>query len=237
MPETRQIMIVNDRPERALQMRMQLRDEGFGVELAGDGRQALRQLEGGARCEALVVGLALPGAEPLEFCRQVRLRHRYTPLILTVGQGGELPRVLALQVGADDCMNAEGSMQELVARIKALLRLVDGLARDAGSANNCTTVEGLVIDPLQRVAELDGQRLELTHREFDLLHFLVRHPGTVFSRLELLTQVWGYRHGGIEHTVHTHVNRLRAKIEADPKRPQRIITAWGRGYKFVGRPD
>mgnify|MGYP000980892364 CR=1 FL=1 len=97
-------------------------------------------------------------------------------------------------------------------------------------------LHGVSIDPVARTAEVDGRRLDLTPREFDLLHFFARHPDKVFSRMDLLNQVWGYQHEGYEHTVNTHINRLRTKIEADPSDPRRILTVWGKGYKFAAAP-
>jgi len=237
MPQPRQILIVNDQPGRARQMQSQLRVDGFDVEVVPDGRQALRHLQGGAPCDALVVGLATAGHDSLDFCLRVRRLPHYTPVILTDAAEGELPRLLAWEMGADDCLAAHASMAELAARLKALLRLVDGLARRVGPPDSRIAFDDLSIDPLQRVVTVAGKPVALTHREFDLLHFLARQAGTVFSRQDLLRQVWGYAHDGYEHTVHTHVNRLRAKIEPDPTRPRRIVTAWGRGYKFAHRSD
>jgi DNA-binding response OmpR family regulator len=158
---------------------------------------------------------------------------RYTPIIITSARSSELHRILGLELGADDYLAKPFSMPELVARVKALLRRVDAMARnlkmDAGSLD----LGQLFINPLTRDATLSGQRLDLTPREFDLLYFFARQPGKVFSRMDLLNAVWGYSHEGYEHTVNTHINRLRAKVEADPANPARILTVWGRGYKFA----
>ena len=128
------------------------------------------------------------------------------------------------------------SMLELVARVRALLRRTDALERNARIDAGSLRQHGVAIDPIARTASVDERRLELTPREFDLLHFFARHPDKVFSRLDLLNQVWGYQHEGYEHTVNTHINRLRTKIETDPSNPQRILTVWGRGYKFAAGP-
>ena len=158
---------------------------------------------------------------------------RYTPIIITSARSSELHRILGLELGADDYLAKPFSMPELVARVKALLRRVDAMARnlkmDAGSLD----LGQLFINPLTRDATLQGQRLDLTPREFDLLYFFARQPGKVFSRMDLLNAVWGYSHEGYEHTVNTHINRLRAKVESDPANPARILTVWGRGYKFA----
>jgi DNA-binding response OmpR family regulator len=175
----------------------------------------------------------LPGVDGLEICRRARAMTRYTPIIITSARSSELHRILGLELGADDYLAKPFSMPELVARVKALLRRVDAMARnlkmDAGSLD----LGQLFINPLTRDATLQGQRLDLTPREFDLLYFFARQPGKVFSRMDLLNAVWGYSHEGYEHTVNTHINRLRAKVEADPANPARILTVWGRGYKFA----
>ncbi len=142
-------------------------------------------------------------------------------------------RILGLELGADDYLAKPFSMLELVARVKALLRRVEAMAQNARIDAGELAVAGLRIDPVARTAQVEGRALELTPREFDLLYFFARHPGQVYSRMDLLNQVWGYQHDGYEHTVNTHINRLRNKIERDPASPQRIQTVWGRGYKLV----
>ena len=124
-------------------------------------------------------------------------------------------------------------MLELVARVRALLRRTDALARHARMESGRLDLANLRIDPIAREVQVDGKPVELTPREFDLLYFFARHPGKVFSRLDLLNQVWGYQHDGYEHTVNTHINRLRIKVEANVAEPRRILTVWGRGYKLV----
>jgi DNA-binding response OmpR family regulator len=142
-------------------------------------------------------------------------------------------RIIGLELGADDYLAKPFSMLELVARVKALLRRVDALARDARMEGGVLQLAGLRIDPLAREAYVDGKAVDLTPREFDLLYFFARHPGKVFSRMDLLNQVWGYQHDGYEHTVNTHINRLRLKVEIDPAEPRRILTVWGKGYRFA----
>jgi DNA-binding response OmpR family regulator len=199
---------------------------------SADGDEGLRLLEQGG-WDALILDLMLPGVDGLEICRRARAMTRYTPIIITSARSSELHRILGLELGADDYLAKPFSMPELVARVKALLRRVDAMARnlkmDAGSLD----LGQLFINPLTRDATLQGQRLDLTPREFDLLYFFARQPGKVFSRMDLLNAVWGYSHEGYEHTVNTHINRLRAKVEADPANPARILTVWGRGYKFA----
>jgi len=235
MDRPRRVLIVEDDAHIADLLRMHLRDEGYAVEHAADGTAGQRMLEDGD-WDALVLDLMLPGVDGLEICKRARAMTRYTPIIITSARSSEVHRILGLELGADDYLAKPFSMLELVARVKALLRRADALARNARMDAGLLVRQGVAIDPVAREATLEGARLDLTPREFDLLYFFARHPGQVFSRLELLNEVWGYRHDGYEHTVNTHINRLRAKIEPDPAEPRRILTVWGRGYKFAAEP-
>ncbi|ROM33889.1 DNA-binding response regulator [Pseudomonas poae] len=235
MEQPKRVLVVEDDAHIADLICLHLRDEHFDVVHSADGNQGLRLLEQGG-WDALILDLMLPGVDGLEICRHARAMARYTPIIITSARSSEMHRILGLELGADDYLAKPFSMPELVARLKALLRRVDAMARnlkmDAGSLD----LGQLFINPLTRDATLSGQRLELTPREFDLLYFFARQPGKVFSRMDLLNAVWGYSHEGYEHTVNTHINRLRAKVEADPANPARILTVWGRGYKFAESP-
>lgn len=231
MDPVKHVLIVEDDAHIADLLRLHLRDEGYRVEHAADGHQGVRMLEEGT-WDALVLDLMLPGIDGLEICKRARAMARYTPIIITSARSSEVHRILGLELGADDYLAKPFSMLELVARVRALLRRTDAMARTARMDAGLLVINSLAIDPLTREAHLDGEPLGLTPREFDLLYFFARKPDQVFSRMELLNEVWGYRHDGYEHTVNTHINRLRTKIEADPGQPQRILTVWGRGYKF-----
>ena len=231
MAHPKRILIVEDDAHIAELMRMHLHDEGYAIECAADGRIGAELLERGS-WDALVLDLMLPGVDGLEICRRARAMARYTPIIITSARSSEVHRILGLELGADDYLAKPFSVLELVARVRALLRRSDALVNNARLDAGALDLEGLSIDPIARDVSLRGKAVELTPREFDLLYFFARHPGQVFSRLELLNQVWGYRHDGYEHTVNTHINRLRLKIEVDPANPARILTVWGRGYKL-----
>jgi len=227
----KRVLIIEDDADIAELMRMHLHDEGYAIEQAADGETGMQLLARG-RWDALVLDLMLPGIDGLEICRRARAMARYTPIIITSARSSEVHRILGLELGADDYLAKPFSVLELVARVKALLRRSDALALNARLDAGSLAVDGLRIDPIAREVALDGKPVELTPREFDLLHHFARHPGKVYSRMELLDQVWGYQHDGYEHTVNTHINRLRLKVEADPGKPRRILTVWGRGYKF-----
>jgi DNA-binding response OmpR family regulator len=235
MDRAKRVLIVEDDAHIADLLRMHLRDEGYEVEHAADGTTGVRMLDEG-NWDALVLDLMLPGVDGLEICKRARAAARYTPIIITSARSSEVHRILGLELGADDYLAKPFSMLELVARVRALLRRADALGRNARMDMGLLVLHGVSIDPLARAAALDGKPLDLTPREFDLLYFFARHPDQVFSRLGLLNEVWGYQHDGYEHTVNTHINRLRNKIEHDPAEPRRILTVWGRGYKFARGP-
>jgi DNA-binding response OmpR family regulator len=232
MDNPKRILIVEDDVDIANVLSLHLRDERYEVVHSADGNEGLRLLEQGG-WDALILDLMLPGVDGLEICRRARAMTRYTPIIITSARSSEVHRILGLELGADDYLAKPFSVLELVARVKALLRRVDALAKDSKIEAGSLRIAGLSIDPLTREANVDGKPIELTPREFDLLYYFAQHPGKVFSRMDLLNAVWGYQHEGYEHTVNTHINRLRAKIEADPAQPERILTVWGRGYKLA----
>lgn len=232
MNRSKHVLIVEDDAHIADLLGLHLGDEGYRVVHAADGHEGARLLALGP-WDALVLDLMLPGLDGLEICKRARAMPRYTPIIITSARSSELHRILGLELGADDYLAKPFSMLELVARVRALLRRSDALAHDARLVSGQLQLGDLCIDPLAREASMAGRPMGLTPREFDLLHFFARHPGQVFSRMDLLNEVWGYRHDGYEHTVNTHINRLRNKIEIDPAAPRRILTVWGRGYRFA----
>lgn len=228
----KKILIVEDDGDIAELLALHLRDEGFDITQASDGNQGVALLEKGD-WDALILDLMLPGVDGLEICRRARNRAHYTPIIIISARASEVHRVLGLELGADDYLAKPFSMLELVARVKALFRRQEAMIRNMKIDAGTLSFTGLTIDPLAREVWLDQKAVELTPREFDLLYFFARHPGKVFSRLSLLNQVWGYQHEGYEHTVNTHINRLRLKIERNPAEPERLLTVWGMGYKFA----
>jgi DNA-binding response OmpR family regulator len=230
----KRVLIVEDDMPIADLLRMHLQDEGYQVTHCADGNQGLAQLRTGG-WDALILDLMLPGVDGLEICRQARAMETYTPIIITSARSSEVHRILGLELGADDYLVKPFSVLELVARVKALLRRADAMGRTQRNEAGALELNGVRLDPLTRQAYVEGRALDLTPREFDLLYFFVKHPEKVFSRLDLLNQVWGYQHDGYEHTVNTHINRLRAKIEADPAEPTRILTVWGKGYRFASQ--
>ncbi|WP_202899200.1 response regulator transcription factor [Methylocapsa aurea] len=228
----RHLLVIEDDPDIAEVLRVNLRDEGFVVDHAADGERGLHLIEIGSY-DLIVLDLMLPGVDGFDICRQVRLRSEYTPIVITSAKSAEAHRILGLELGADDYLTKPFSVLELAARIRALFRRIDRLKIESTRLRPAMMRFGeLCLDVAAREVSLSGCPVILTPREFDLLYFFAQHPNRVFTRLELLDQVWGYSHDGYEHTVNSHINRLRSKIEPEPANPTNIVTVWGVGYKF-----
>jgi DNA-binding response OmpR family regulator len=175
----------------------------------------------------------LPGMDGLELCRRLRSQSVNIPVLMLTARSSELDRVLGLELGADDYLTKPFSIKELQARVKAILRRVELSAKQmAANPDEKIEVQSLIIDVSCRNVFIDNHAVELTAREFDLLLHFARNPGRVYSRGQLLDYVWGYSHNGYEHTVNSHINRLRKKIEQNPEQSQYIETVWGVGYRF-----
>lgn len=230
---TRNVLIIEDNPGIGELVRMHVAELGMNPILCERGDSGLARFrEGGI--DLVVLDLMLPGLDGLSICREIRSGPGYVPVLMLTAKSTELDRVLGLEMGADDYLTKPFSVAELSARVKALFRRVDAMASATVTAPSQQELitDGLRIDPLRRRVFIKDQPVELTAREFDLLWHFATHPGRVFSRAQLLDTVWGYSHEGYEHTVNTHINRLRGKIEADPADPAFIQTVWGVGYRF-----
>jgi DNA-binding response OmpR family regulator len=228
------LLLVEDDDAIAEVVQLHLAGAGYAVQRVSDGRHAMRVIDE-QRLDLLLLDLMLPGADGWDVCRHVRARPEYLPLIILSARSAEAHRVLGLELGADDYIAKPFSMLELVARVRALLRRVEHL-RQPPSLSPELRFGRHRLDPVRRELRHADLLVPLTLREFDLLHFLARHPGQAFSRAELLSQVWGSGFDGYEHTVNSHINRLRMKIEDDPQEPRLIQTVWGVGYRFGIEP-
>ena len=226
----RQVLVIEDDEDIAKLVKLQLGELSCNVKLAYDGIVGLAEAES-RFYDLIILDRMLPGMDGLEICRRVRGKLGHTPILMLTAKSTELDRVLGLEMGADDYLTKPFSMLELVARVKAIFRRGDNLgnARTAPHAIECANLR---MDPEKREVTLDGKPVGLTAKEFDLLLHFAENPGRVFSRAQLLDKVWGYTHSGYEHTVNSHINRLRAKIERSPDQPEFIQTVWGVGYKF-----
>ncbi len=230
------ILVAEDQADIRDLIALNLRQAGYQVTAVVDGAQALAQQVEQAR-DLLVLDLMMPGLDGLEVCKALRARGGAVPILMLTAKSTELDRVLGLELGADDYLTKPFSMAELLARVKALLRRAELLRQASAPGPGAALVNGEVeILPARREVRVRGRLLELTALEFELLLHFAQHPGRVFSRAQLLDAVWGYSHEGYEHTVTTHINRLRAKIESDPMRPLMILTVRGAGYKMRDAP-
>jgi DNA-binding response OmpR family regulator len=236
---SRSILVVEDERDIAELIALHLADLPAEVTLASDGLRGL-ELALEQAWDAIVLDIRLPGLNGLDLCRELRAQLSHVPILMLTARSGELDRVLGLELGADDYLTKPFSVLELQARVKALLRrsvLTAARAADA-AANKPSVVEHgrLKVDRVQRRAWLAGVEAVLTPREFDLLWHFVQNPGRVFTRTELLADVWGHGHDGYDHTVNSHINRLRTKLGDERGEPAYIHTIWGVGYRFEAMP-
>ncbi|HSF46812.1 MAG TPA: response regulator transcription factor [Burkholderiales bacterium] len=228
----RSVLVIEDEPEIADLVKLHLKDLNCHVKVAFDGIVGLAEAEAKVY-DLIILDLMLPGVDGLEVCRRLRGKSTYTPILMLTAKSSELDRVLGLEMGADDYLTKPFSVMELMARVKALFRRVDALGGASPlTAQKSLSFRELTIDPVKREVTIKGKPIELTTKEFDLLLHFAQNPGRVYTRAQLLDNVWGYEHSGYEHTVNSHINRLRAKIEEDPANPRYILTVWGVGYKF-----
>jgi len=223
------ILIVDDESTIRDVLRRYLEREGFEVVDAADGQAALAAVESGLP-DLAVLDLMLPGMDGMTLAERLRDLGP-VPIVMLTAKGETADRIQGLELGADDYIVKPFSPRELVLRVKAVLRRLEP---NLGETDEEIEIHGLTLDPASRTVDVEGEPVTLTAKEFDLLHFLMRHPRQVFSRDQLLDQVWGYDFFGDASTVTVHVRRLREKIEADPSSPRRLVTVWGVGYKFDG---
>ena len=224
------VLIVEDNKDIARLIDMHLADLDCQAMIVNDGLSALEETRRN-QYDLIILDLMLPNIDGLEVCRRIRKQSQYTPILMLTSKSSELDRVLGLEVGADDYVTKPFSIRELIARVKAQFRRGDAI-HNTNSEDNCYHFGNLNIDIMKRKVTLADRNIDLTAKEFDLLLKFSKNPGQVFTRTQLLDSVWGYGHDGYEHTVNSHINRLRSKIESTPAQPQYILTVWGVGYKF-----
>ncbi len=229
----RRILIIEDNRDLVDLVRLHLESEGYTVTAATDGPAALAAFADGPWA-LVILDWMLPGLSGLDVLRHIRERDGQTPVLMLTARGEEADKVLGLELGCDDYMTKPFSVRELTARIKVLRRRIERAAQLAGGGGQEQLLElgPLRIDHGMRKVTVKGQPVQLTVKEYDLLHTLAARPGRTFSRRQLLDLVWHQDSDVYEHTVNSHINRLRGKIEADPNRPELILTVWGIGYRF-----
>jgi DNA-binding response OmpR family regulator len=228
---TYKVLIIEDHREIADLVKMHLSDIDCRVKIAADGALGLADATAN-NYDLIILDVMLPGESGLEICRRLRARSDYTPILMLTARTTELDRVLGLELGADDYLTKPFSVLELQARVKAIFRRVKAVSNGGMNSNSVVRAGNMMIDADKRSVHLSGRGVDLTAKEFDLLLHLAQNPGRAYTRQQLLDFVWGYNHTGYQHTVNSHINRLRGKIETDPVNPLYIRTVWGVGYKF-----
>jgi DNA-binding response OmpR family regulator len=226
------ILIVEDDADLSELIKIQLADISFEVVQSYNGSEAL-QLAQQNPYSLIILDIMLPGKDGFEICKTLRKTDNSTPILMLTAKAEELDKIMGLEFGADDYLTKPFSIRELTARIKALLRRSQIGNSNESSVQDKIEFGDLAIYPNKRLINLKDEQLELTSKEFDLLMLFAQNPGRAYSRQDLLDIVWGYKYNGYSHTVNSHINRLRSKIEKDPSDPTYIKTVWGVGYRFT----
>ena len=228
----KKVLIVEDDHDIVNLLRIHLKDLDSEADVAYDGAEGMsKALEG--KYDLIILDLMLPHVDGLSIAQKLRALENYTPILMLTAKSEEIDKVLGLESGADDYLTKPFGIREFIARVKAIYRRQEHnekIKDDQGPEK--IRVHDLEIDLKKRKVSLESKRIELTPKEFDLLVLLASHPGISYDRDQLLREVWGYEFSGYEHTVNSHINRLRVKIEPDLNNPKYILTTWGIGYRF-----
>jgi len=231
MMANKRALVVEDNADLARLIQLHLQDIQLEADIATDGLAALDLYRQG-KYDVVLLDIMLPDLDGFEVCRRIRSGDAVTPILMLTARAEEIDKVVGLELGADDYLSKPFGVAEFTARVRALMRRAATTAQseDAQCAYVCHG--DISIDCDKHTAQLNNQQVDLTAREFQLLLHFVKYPGQVFNRNELLEKVWGYSNGVYQHTVNSHINRLRTKIELDPANPEYIVTVWGVGYKL-----
>lgn len=226
----KKVLVIEDDKSIVDLLEIHLKDLSCDVTTTLDGAEGLRKATS-ETFDLIVLDIMLPNVNGLDICKEVRKKDIYTPVLMLTSKSEEVDKVIGLEIGADDYLPKPFSIREFIARVKAILRRVEAIQKEIGSDSDISVGE-LAIEVAKRKVSLEGDRIELTPKEFDLLHLLASHPGKTYTREQLLNILWGYQYNGYEHTVNSHINRLRSKIEPNISDPKYILTTWGVGYRF-----
>ena len=229
------ILVVEDNQDLVNLLKINLEDEGYNVIIAMDGVTAVEKFKA-SEPSLILLDVMLPEMDGFDVCKEIRSKNKRVPILMLTAKSEEVDKVLGLEIGADDYMTKPFSIRELLARVKAILRRANQTT-EMGGKQSILRYNDLVMDPNKRRVQLNGESVELTSKEYDLLLLFFSNPGKAYSREELLNDVWGYSYEGYSHTVNSHINRLRSKIEKDPSEPDYIKTVWGVGYRFADTED
>jgi len=232
------VLIVEDDREIAQIVSLNIEDLGLKTDHMTDGKTGLEKALSG-NYALIILDIMLPGLDGISICTEIRKTDSMTPILMLTAKADEIDRVLGLELGADDYMTKPFSVRELTARVKALLRRSQNQAKHILKKEEETriTIGSLSVDSDKRIVQLDNGIIDVTVKEFELLLLFMKNPGRAYSRADLLNIIWGYQFEGYEHTVNTHINRLRNKIESDAAHPVYLKTVWGIGYRFAETKD
>ena len=229
------VLIIEDNKEIAEIVAMNIRDIGLETEHTTDGKEGLTWALSG-KYALIIIDIMLPSLDGISICKKIRENNHSVPILILTAKDNEIDRVLGLELGADDYMSKPFSIRELIARVKALLRRSQ-TEHKSHQKEEPISIGNLNLDLEKHKVTLNQKVIELTVKEFELLELFMNNPGRTYSRADLLSLIWGYQFEGYEHTVNTHINRLRNKIESDPADPIYLKTVWGIGYKFAEKSD
>ena len=230
----KKVLIIEDDRDISDLISLHLKDLGCQTEKETNGKVGLERALAG-KYDLFILDVMLPQMDGMEICKRIRAEKIHTPILMLTAKSEELDKVLGLELGADDYLTKPFSLREFIARVKAIFRRIESDTQTVSDEKEKKKIQfgSLIIDAEKRKVELNKKEIELTAKEFELLTLFASHPGRCYSRQELLTTIWGYQFEGYEHTVNSHINRLRAKIETNPENPIYIKTVWGVGYKFA----
>lgn len=230
------ILIVEDDPDIIELVDLHLRDIYCNTTTFSNGKDGLVHALAHP-FDLIILDITLPGINGIEICRLLRANNILTPVMLLTARSEEIDKIIGLETGADDYITKPFSIRELMARVKAILRRAELQKTVSEAPPQTISFNEIVVDPQKRKVTVGKNKIELTPKEFDLLYLFISNPGKSYSRESLLNQIWGYEFSGYEHTVNSHINRLRAKIEKDMNKPMYILTTWGIGYRFTDEID
>lgn len=225
------ILLVEDDPEISKLLNLHFSSQTYNLIAAANGKDAMDEVLK-TQFSLIILDITLPDINGMELCKLLRKNNVNAPIMMLTSHGEESDKVLALELGADDYVTKPFGVLELMARTNALLRRAENNHPPEADKKQVITFKNLTVDGVKRKATIQGERLDLTPKEFDLLLLLASNPGKTFSRNELLEMIWGVTFLGYEHTITSHINRLRIKIETNLHKPEYILTSWGTGYRF-----
>lgn len=227
----KKVVIIEDEKDISELVQLHLEDLDCSVKAFRNGQEGFEYALNNS-FDLMILDINLPEKNGIDICKALRKEDIQSPILMLTARSEEIDKVLGLETGADDYMTKPFSIRELVARVKAILRRVE-IDKTPDEKAEVIEFKDLEIDKAKRKVILRGERLELTPKEFDLLYLLASNPGVTYDRKDLLNLVWSYDFEGYEHTVNSHINRLRSKVEKDPNKPEYVMTTWGVGYRFA----